>query len=438
MKLNIGENIRKNRTRLGWTQTQLAERLGTSVQSVSRWESGGGYPDMELLPELARAFDVSVDELFGSGNREKPDVNEMLQTAYKIFYTPDPSPKKAAEYLRTVRLEYPEKAVDLCFPLGNVSPEKLNQSEEFMKELRLTVEKCLGCSETPSSIGSLLNLLLCFETQENFRSVVRKYSLSHSHDRSVQGMYMIRARASGDRKLFGRLRNERTVLFLADYLRMNTLSLCGYRPDGAYDYDALPPDDPAFWRAESERKLAVLHSHTNIVPDEKHPVSGDGRLDMWAPFRENIGIPYAAQLAACGEEERALTVLEDVVGVVEQAADFPNMEYFRARRNGFHPDKCPDILSRMPENSDFRAYRAVTFGPRTTVHFFMASAAEHSGSEFIGIMDFTCGIRCLLTEKNPVPREGFRVPWLDPIRDHPRYKAVVERMEACREQLKSP
>ena len=53
-------------------------------------------------------------------------------------------------------------------------------------------------------------------------------------------------------------------------------------------------------------------------------------------------------------------------------------------------------------------------------------------------MDFTRGIRCLLTEKNPVPREGFRVPWLDPIRDHPRYKAVVERMEACWEQLKAP
>ena len=67
MKLNIGENIRKNRTRLGWTQTQLAEQLGTSVQSVSRWESGGGYPDMELLPELAKIFGVTVDNLLGCG-----------------------------------------------------------------------------------------------------------------------------------------------------------------------------------------------------------------------------------------------------------------------------------------------------------------------------------------------------------------------------------
>ncbi len=437
MKLHIGENIRKFRKNMNLTQEQLAERLGASVQSVSRWESGGGYPDMELLPELARVFGVSVDELLGYGNREKPDENEMLQTAYKIFYTPDPSPKMAAEYLRTVRLEYPEKAVHLCFPLKNVSPEKLNQSEEFMKELRLTVEKCLGCSDTPSSIGSLINLLLCFETQENFRSVVRKYALSHSHDRSVQGMYMTRARASGDRKLFGRLRDEQMVLHLANYLRMNTLSLCGYRPDGAYDYDALPLDDPAFWRAESERKLAVLHSHTNMIPDDKYPVSGDGRLDMWAPFREDIGVPYAAQLAVCGEEERALTVLEDVVGLVEQAADFPNMEYFRARRNGFHPDKCPDILSRMPEDSGFRAYRAVTFVTRPSVHFFMASSAEHFGGELLGIMDFTCGIRSLLTEKTPVPREGFRVPWLDPIRNHPRYKAVVERIEACRDQLRA-
>ena len=63
MKLNLGENIRKHRRRLDMTQDELADRLGVSFQSVSRWENGTTYPDMELLPEIADLFSVTVDAL---------------------------------------------------------------------------------------------------------------------------------------------------------------------------------------------------------------------------------------------------------------------------------------------------------------------------------------------------------------------------------------
>ena len=65
MKLNLGENIRKHRRRLDMTQDELADRLGVSFQSVSRWENGATYPDMELLPEIADLFSVTVDALMG-------------------------------------------------------------------------------------------------------------------------------------------------------------------------------------------------------------------------------------------------------------------------------------------------------------------------------------------------------------------------------------
>ncbi len=65
MKLNLGENIRTCRRRMDLTQEQLAERLGVSFQSVSRWENGSTYPDMELLPILAGVFGVTVDHLLG-------------------------------------------------------------------------------------------------------------------------------------------------------------------------------------------------------------------------------------------------------------------------------------------------------------------------------------------------------------------------------------
>ena len=71
MKLNIGENIKCLRREKDITQEQLAEMLGVSYQSVSRWETGACYPDMELLPTLANIFETTVDKLLG--------VNEQLE-----------------------------------------------------------------------------------------------------------------------------------------------------------------------------------------------------------------------------------------------------------------------------------------------------------------------------------------------------------------------
>lgn len=68
MKLSIGENIKFLRKAKDITQEQLAEMLGVSCQSVSRWESGVCYPDMELLPVLAELFEITVDKLLGVDN----------------------------------------------------------------------------------------------------------------------------------------------------------------------------------------------------------------------------------------------------------------------------------------------------------------------------------------------------------------------------------
>ena len=65
MKLNIGENIRRLRRAADMTQEQLADKLGVAYQSVSRWENGTTYPDIEFLPALASIFGVTVDELIG-------------------------------------------------------------------------------------------------------------------------------------------------------------------------------------------------------------------------------------------------------------------------------------------------------------------------------------------------------------------------------------
>ena len=72
--MNLGEQIlflRKNRQ---ITQEQLARELGVTNQAVSKWESGQCMPDIQLLPDIARFFKVSIDELMGVEKEEREDA----------------------------------------------------------------------------------------------------------------------------------------------------------------------------------------------------------------------------------------------------------------------------------------------------------------------------------------------------------------------------
>jgi len=63
-ELEFGARLKQYRQRKHLTQQELADQLGVSNKSVSRWESGG-YPDITLLLPLSQALGVSADELLG-------------------------------------------------------------------------------------------------------------------------------------------------------------------------------------------------------------------------------------------------------------------------------------------------------------------------------------------------------------------------------------
>ena len=85
MQLNLGIKIRELRRRDGRTQENLAEALGVTAQAVSRWESGGSYPDMEMIPSIANYFHVSIDELFGYHDEREEKIKTILENATKIL-----------------------------------------------------------------------------------------------------------------------------------------------------------------------------------------------------------------------------------------------------------------------------------------------------------------------------------------------------------------
>ena len=65
----FGATLASLRRKKGYTQTALAERLGLSNKTVSKWENGQGYPDIVCLPSLANLLDVTVDDLLSEKRR---------------------------------------------------------------------------------------------------------------------------------------------------------------------------------------------------------------------------------------------------------------------------------------------------------------------------------------------------------------------------------
>lgn len=74
--MTLGEKIVKQRKELNYTQEQLADILGVSRQSISKWESDIAYPETDKLIELGKLFDCSMDYLLKEEVTEKSGVQE--------------------------------------------------------------------------------------------------------------------------------------------------------------------------------------------------------------------------------------------------------------------------------------------------------------------------------------------------------------------------
>ena len=79
----FSRNLRRLRLQKELTQEQLANQLGVSVQSVSRWECGNTLPDVMLLPVIARLYGVTVDDLYREDAKGYPSYAQRLLAVYE-------------------------------------------------------------------------------------------------------------------------------------------------------------------------------------------------------------------------------------------------------------------------------------------------------------------------------------------------------------------
>ena len=86
MNINLAEQLKALRKEKNISQEKLAAYLGISYQAISKWENGNAYPDIQLLPDIARFFGITIDELLQVEKLDEQALfNEYVSKAEMLF-----------------------------------------------------------------------------------------------------------------------------------------------------------------------------------------------------------------------------------------------------------------------------------------------------------------------------------------------------------------
>ncbi|WP_034545129.1 helix-turn-helix domain-containing protein [Carnobacterium alterfunditum] len=72
----LGERLKESRVNKGYSQGNVADHLHISRQSISKWENGNSYPDLDNLVKLSTYYEVSIDELLKENQELKKKIEE--------------------------------------------------------------------------------------------------------------------------------------------------------------------------------------------------------------------------------------------------------------------------------------------------------------------------------------------------------------------------
>lgn len=98
----FSENLKKFRLAKGLTQEQVANKLNVNAQTVSRWECGTTLPDVLMLPEIARLYEVTVDDFYKKSNSAYHNLAGRLAAVYEKSRDPADFMSCREEYLKLI------------------------------------------------------------------------------------------------------------------------------------------------------------------------------------------------------------------------------------------------------------------------------------------------------------------------------------------------
>ena len=94
--MNFSDNLIKLRKGKGWSQEELADKLGLSRQAISKWEVGTSKPDIDNVIKISKLFEISIDELVN---------NEIVKTeAISIYVNKNNKRDRVLKWLRLLMI----------------------------------------------------------------------------------------------------------------------------------------------------------------------------------------------------------------------------------------------------------------------------------------------------------------------------------------------
>ena len=289
MKLAIGENIRNFRKKNDLTQEALADRLGVSYQSISRWENGTTYPDLELLPAIAEVLVVTVDELLGMPQIEKEKravvaFDELRRECIKTDYDAD----KIVDLLRDIRRNYLDS--DSAWRPWCEGNDRAFRDPKILPEVRLLAEAYL---ERHPMFPHVIETMANVEDEEHLEDFLNKYTTSF--DCSARALLFNRYWRRGDAEKFEPERRYQL------YQAFNTLLCARYM----------------LKMGEGEEMKAAADKFMENMLSLIRCDAVDDRPDMWISDRIALGIKSASRSISLGNQKEALSQIETVVKLLE-------------------------------------------------------------------------------------------------------------------------
>ena len=188
---NIGQRIKELRKKNGFTQENLADYLGVTYKSVSKWECGVTTPDLALIGPLTEILHVSADELLGLNSAKKDIEREKYDRAMQKYYDCEETQLNYA-WARAAWIDFPddyrymEWLAYAEYQLALEEYQKANSSGsvEFMNEMtdnalrryETIIEMCLEQEiKRKAVIGKIMVLRFCERIDEAEWSAAFEY-----------------------------------------------------------------------------------------------------------------------------------------------------------------------------------------------------------------------------------------------------------------------
>ena len=156
--MEMGKEIRRLRNNRGITQEALAAALNVTAQTVSKWECGNSIPDVQLLPEIAVYFGITIDQLFAM--TPDPQLERMENHIYASGMLSEAEQRQMEQQLQMIaeKTEYEGKAQLMLTKLYNNQAEqyRLLAVEHGKKAVEETGGDCEAVSELANAWGSYM------------------------------------------------------------------------------------------------------------------------------------------------------------------------------------------------------------------------------------------------------------------------------------------